>query len=30
MRDLADQHLIRLARGRITVLDTERLTDHAG
>ncbi|WP_226962763.1 Crp/Fnr family transcriptional regulator [Streptomyces sp. C8S0] len=30
LRDFAEQHLIRLARGRITVLDTERLADHAG
>ncbi|MDG4536654.1 Crp/Fnr family transcriptional regulator [Streptomyces sp. AV19] len=30
LRDLAGQHLIRLARGRITVLDPVRLTDHAG
>jgi CRP-like cAMP-binding protein len=30
LRDFADQHLIRLARGRITVLDPERLSDHAG
>ncbi|WP_251072471.1 Crp/Fnr family transcriptional regulator [Streptomyces sp. ISL-43] len=30
LRDFADQHLIRLARGRITVLDPQRLTDHAG
>ncbi|MBT2478490.1 Crp/Fnr family transcriptional regulator [Streptomyces sp. ISL-94] len=30
LRDFAEQHLIRLARGRITVLDAERLADHAG
>ncbi|WP_258023625.1 Crp/Fnr family transcriptional regulator [Streptomyces bambusae] len=30
LRDFADQHLIRLARGHITVLDPEHLTDHAG
>ncbi|WP_307710735.1 helix-turn-helix domain-containing protein [Streptomyces sp. V1I6] len=29
LRDFADQHLIRLARGRITVLGPERLADHA-
>ncbi|MEU8031356.1 hypothetical protein AB0C13_22400 [Streptomyces sp. NPDC049099] len=27
---LADRHLIRLARGRITVLDPDRLHDQAG
>ncbi|MFG2972509.1 Crp/Fnr family transcriptional regulator [Streptomyces sp. NPDC048331] len=30
LHDLADQELIRLARGHITVLDTERLKDQAG
>ncbi|WP_230396522.1 Crp/Fnr family transcriptional regulator [Streptomyces blattellae] len=30
LRDFADQHLIRLARGRITVLAPDRLSDHAG
>ncbi|PCG83116.1 cyclic nucleotide-binding protein [Streptomyces sp. WZ.A104] len=30
LRDFADQYLIRLARGHITVLDAEHLTDHAG
>jgi CRP-like cAMP-binding protein len=30
LRDFADRQLIRLARGRITVLDPERLADHAG
>ncbi|WP_274560800.1 Crp/Fnr family transcriptional regulator [Streptomyces spiramyceticus] len=30
LRDYAGQGLIRLARGRITVLDTERLNDRAG
>ncbi|MET9567522.1 hypothetical protein [Streptomyces tauricus] len=30
LRDFADQHLIRLARGRITALAPGRLTDHAG
>ncbi|MBX9393917.1 Crp/Fnr family transcriptional regulator [Streptomyces sp. TRM72054] len=30
LRDLADRHLIRLARGRITVLDPERLEDASG
>ncbi|WP_327249291.1 helix-turn-helix domain-containing protein [Streptomyces sp. NBC_01320] len=29
LRDFADQHLVCLARRRITVLDPERLTDHA-
>ncbi|OUD03885.1 cyclic nucleotide-binding protein [Streptomyces swartbergensis] len=30
LRDFADQNLIRLARGRITVLAPDRLADHAG
>ncbi|MDJ0345382.1 Crp/Fnr family transcriptional regulator [Streptomyces sp. H10-C2] len=30
LRDLADRGLLRLARGRITVLDPERLKDEAG
>ncbi|MER5213638.1 helix-turn-helix domain-containing protein [Streptomyces sp. NPDC002838] len=30
LRDFADRHLIRLARGRITVLDSERLGDESG
>jgi CRP/FNR family cyclic AMP-dependent transcriptional regulator len=30
LRDLADRHLIRLARRRITVLDPARLQDEAG
>lgn len=30
LRDFADRGLIRLARGRITVLDSERLKDESG
>ncbi|WP_260859961.1 helix-turn-helix domain-containing protein [Streptomyces cupreus] len=30
LRDFADRHLIRLARGRVTVLDPARLRDEAG
>ncbi|MBG0851516.1 winged helix-turn-helix domain-containing protein [Streptomyces spinoverrucosus] len=30
LRDFADRYLIRLTRGRITVLAPDRLADHAG